>query len=580
MEERTAIYSDLTAVKHEIRLLVIHPDPDHTSTVQGTLEVVSLNKNPAYEALSYAWEAPTMSEHIYLHGQELKVTMSAVVALRALRFVDKPRTIWIDAICIDQSNLDERSAQVKLMGLIYQKAESVRVWLGLEPHNSDRVALSILKEMGTPEGVEKRVGREDEYCWETTSIMYLLQRPWWRRLWVVQEAALGRHVVFQLGSEELTFRELLVAYQNCDAWFGENLRNMRSYSMQPRRLLEDLIVVKVLEQAHVLAKSTTCNGPAGTSERKAIMAWCALASLLRNREVSVVEDRLYALFSLLPPTILQNQEMQPSYSSNTRQVFTDVTYSLMKSSESLMMFNFLYEAEVISDGTPLPSWVPDWQGPFSGGSNLSHPPPGNYDAHSRVARDELFCAAGDSLFYLQRHDFDTICLKGAFVNSIQAVHQLYMYPKTISQLRWVHKNWWGAWENSGMSTTYFGEKSSEAAFRKTMLWDCQPGNQPAELVRLTDDEEAAMFEARKLTSKSTSTSLRKIISAADGRRTRHMMNCARKRIFFVTRSGLIGLAPMNIRTGDHIFVIAGNSHPVVLRPSAKYADTWNAVGEW
>jgi hypothetical protein len=65
----------------------------------------------------------------------------------------------------------------------------------------------------------------------------------------------------------------------------------------------------------------------------------------------------------------------------------------------------------------------------------------------------------------------------------------------------------------------------------------------------------------------------------DARATSYLMNCAENQAFFLTVSGCIGLAENNIQSGDHIVIVAGNSHPVVLRPHKTYADTWHAVSE-
>jgi hypothetical protein len=69
------------------------------------------------------------------------------------------------------------------------------------------------------------------------------------------------------------------------------------------------------------------------------------------------------------------------------------------------------------------------------------------------------------------------------------------------------------------------------------------------------------------------------LDETDGRRTDYMLNCARDRTFFVTATSLVGMSQINVEAGDHIFIVSGNSHPVILRPSQKYADTWHAVGE-
>jgi hypothetical protein len=83
-----------------------------------------------YEALSYTWGDTKRTARITLNGRSLLVTENLYTALLHLRSSSEDRIMWIDAICIDQDNWEERGHQVQLMGDIYQQAERVVVWLG------------------------------------------------------------------------------------------------------------------------------------------------------------------------------------------------------------------------------------------------------------------------------------------------------------------------------------------------------------------------------------------------------------------------------------------------------------------
>jgi hypothetical protein len=99
------------------------------------------------EALSYEWGSPTRDYEIYCEGQTLKVTGNLLAAMRRMRSTtSKParkklkgrmpgraQLLWIDAICINQDDMAERSEQVKLMTEIYRNAKRVLIWLGEEP---------------------------------------------------------------------------------------------------------------------------------------------------------------------------------------------------------------------------------------------------------------------------------------------------------------------------------------------------------------------------------------------------------------------------------------------------------------
>ena len=122
-------YNKLSRWRREIRLCILDPgvidDP-----LTCTLRIVSLKEHPVYETLSYAWGNPTLNKEIVANGRDIKITKNLHTALRYLRKTDGPRVIWADGICINQSDLDERSNQVGIMGDVYQKGKELQIWLG------------------------------------------------------------------------------------------------------------------------------------------------------------------------------------------------------------------------------------------------------------------------------------------------------------------------------------------------------------------------------------------------------------------------------------------------------------------
>jgi hypothetical protein len=83
-----------------------------------------------YEALSYTWGSQKGDRQILCNGKEVIVTENCEVALRHLRQTDKPRALWVDAICINQDSVAERSQQVNLMGDLYKLSARTIIWLG------------------------------------------------------------------------------------------------------------------------------------------------------------------------------------------------------------------------------------------------------------------------------------------------------------------------------------------------------------------------------------------------------------------------------------------------------------------
>jgi hypothetical protein len=115
--------------KNSIRLLELQPGCHHDE-IHVALIDVSLSKPPEYEALSYVWGSRVPNKPIFCGYKKILVTENCLDALRRLRHKKRPRTLWIDSICIDQNSQLERGHQVQLMGDVYSKAEKVIIWLG------------------------------------------------------------------------------------------------------------------------------------------------------------------------------------------------------------------------------------------------------------------------------------------------------------------------------------------------------------------------------------------------------------------------------------------------------------------
>lgn len=133
-----------------IRLLNLLPGRFDDNIFVELLEEVSLSKLPEYEALSYAWDSPIKGSPVYCNGKAIMVTENCVAALRQLRHEDKKRSLWVDALCIDQTSLEERGHQVQHMGEVYSQAKSVVIWLGKSDEMSDFV-MKLLIDCGEME---------------------------------------------------------------------------------------------------------------------------------------------------------------------------------------------------------------------------------------------------------------------------------------------------------------------------------------------------------------------------------------------------------------------------------------------
>jgi hypothetical protein len=128
-----------------IRLLRLSPG-ESSSPLACVLFDVTLDTYSDYECISYAWEDPDLSEFIAAGDRYIDITKSSKRALQQLRLPDSPRDLWIDAVCINQRDIEERSKQVQLMQQIYKNARRVVIYIGEATPESDR-AMNFLKQM-------------------------------------------------------------------------------------------------------------------------------------------------------------------------------------------------------------------------------------------------------------------------------------------------------------------------------------------------------------------------------------------------------------------------------------------------
>lgn len=129
----------LSLDKDEIRVVCLHPATNWDDQIECSLMTLSLSdpERPQYQALSYVWGDARMTLSIKVNGCHFEGTKNLVDALRALRLQGQERIIWIDAICINQQDTQERNQQVKKMADIYRNSSATVAWLGSSAKKSD-----------------------------------------------------------------------------------------------------------------------------------------------------------------------------------------------------------------------------------------------------------------------------------------------------------------------------------------------------------------------------------------------------------------------------------------------------------
>lgn len=188
-------HSPLLQPDRSVRLLQLLPRGDDPKNIRCKLFECALRDTDQgtrpYEALSYFWGSDQKTHSIIvlddrenakdLGGQELGVTQNWYTALSHLQDHDIPRIIWVDAVCIDQLKTEEKEIQIPLMAEIYARAKQVIVWLG-EAHDGSDEALSVIRD-----AAESSINLLKKRP-PVQSILQLLERPWFRRIWVSVQA--------------------------------------------------------------------------------------------------------------------------------------------------------------------------------------------------------------------------------------------------------------------------------------------------------------------------------------------------------------------------------------------------------
>lgn len=220
-------YKPLDKVVSSTRFLTIQSASSSDDRISCEVSEIPFGELPVFEALSYQWGDKTAAECILLNGVECKVKQNLLDALFYLR--DSRRMgslLWIDALCIDQENKDERSAQVRLMRAIYYRASRVIVWLG-KRYEEYAASLSQLQALGKGPKGEVTIGTEvarpnstasqdevaktayDEDASSLSLAKDLYRNEYWNRVWIVQEVGLAAELTVCIGNYEADWNSFI-----------------------------------------------------------------------------------------------------------------------------------------------------------------------------------------------------------------------------------------------------------------------------------------------------------------------------------------------------------------------------------
>ena len=286
------------------------------------------------------------------------------------------KKLWVDQICINQHDLDEKSAQVSIMGAIYRLAAQVIIWLGPASPTSN-CALSFAEELlcALSAFSDKYGHREfpldsdnfklEPYGFELpprsdqrwTALGELLDQPWFSRYWVIQEAMVNRTVVFQCGDHQLDWSIFLQL-----SFFLTKYKGLHSYLAIGSRLpagVNLLVAINIARNRYLLdphpATGSAVLQP--TNKIKNGFELGLLIQLFCSQSVSLDCDRIYALLETVDEPVAHH--IVPNYKLSTEQIYMDFALESMEHYGNLNTLNLVeYSENMGLKG--LPSWVPDW----------------------------------------------------------------------------------------------------------------------------------------------------------------------------------------------------------------------------
>ncbi|KAH8794546.1 heterokaryon incompatibility protein-domain-containing protein [Hyaloscypha sp. PMI_1271] len=498
-------YISLDLTQKQIRLLHLAPSLDHESRLECKFSLASFDGDVNYEALSYAWGDATPVKPIGLEGKEVLITKNLHSALSHLRYNDRERILWADALCINQSDMVERTHQVSLMGSIYSRANLVVAYLG-DAWEGCEVAMDAFRQLGSDDSLHLVKSLTPSLSVHGMGLdsaelrNYLIQffrAPWWNRLWTVQEYALAKQVVFQSGRHVVCGQLVLDTSESI-------FKHMHHYGCCHQLLAEEHDKLFLfLDRLYIL---TNMDNIVKKRTERNIIHWI---SFFASREATDPRDKVYGLLGLATGNDVGLVEAD--YSCSQWEVVYAVTVRFIERNQNLDILSYL----VGKRSTQLPSFVPDWmnQSKFE-------------DYSIRVDSLPFFSASGYSVARFKEVASGKLAGRGE-------QREVAWWLTMCGEIEITS-------DNTGVVCRRVRDLQDISVYQKWESWLKTPP--PLDKNLYTSDV-------------STVGSV--------------MDPTAYGRCFISTEKGYIGWAPEQCKKGDVVAVLAGGKVPYVLRPEAS-----------
>lgn len=570
---RVPLYQSL--VEQEFRLLSVFPGC-YGDEIKCRLFPTLLSGESQYEALSYVWGSAEKCETIFVNGQPIKVTSNLERALRHLRCNDRPRTLWVDALCINQEDLGERSDQVANMNLIYSLATATIVYLGDEDEHTAggfdmlRMFAQNLHFDQYPIWRADIRNKPSLMPSDLVSARHVLALPWWQRTWVVQEIALAKAIFLVCGKQSLSWDKIVAPaakainehVNSCcthllaspvDAEVGRTLQMMRA-EINNLQLIRDTIQ--------------------GTKSNP-VPPLYQIISCFRHRRATDSRDKIYGFLALHRPNTAN--QLRADYTLSLNEAYMKAAFSMIQNARTL---DLLYYAGYDERKKNLPSWVPDWTLEDSATKDIYW-----QSGHAEHLQD--YNAAGDLPFELHNINRNLLVVNGMTFDAISRVglSMFYDIDKPYEAGPVLH-NWESGIANfekeMGVSKDYAGGGLWKDAYWQTLCADLIAHLEVTLRGFLPQDQLLKvcleLFKVYRVWSGLSNTLIGHDKDAFANPATdptqpkafgqiMFFVRGIQTRRLFLTQKGYLGLGPRSLRPGDEIRLLAGGKTPFVMRPS-------------
>ncbi|KAK3323319.1 heterokaryon incompatibility protein-domain-containing protein [Cercophora scortea] len=534
--------------------------------IECKLEVAHLDLPNSFEALSYVWGSPHETRPILLEGHVFHCTKSLHTALSRLVLEDKTRVLWVDAICIDQSDLDERAEQVKHMRYIYQEADAVLSFLG-DPFDGIHAAIEYLCAAADDASIHLNpkhehfisVNNMDASSDQLSEyIVRLFNLPWWKRVWTVQEFCLAKTGTFYCGGHMVPVNKMTQGVANllqhaATCCMADDLAFGGSYALADSDVELDvcdaLLRLEQLQQAAELQPE----GP-----------FHSTLLTFRIRLATDPRDKIYGLFGLAPYV---SDLVTMDYAAPVERVYEEFTVAYINRRKNVHLLSALGGNRALPN---LASFAPDWTiRPSSGWSTDEG---WMLTLFNRAINNRAFFNAsggtearweylGPGKARANAFIFDTIC-----VAEPEQINPLLLWETAQEWLKGIHELVKKSTRTDKVTTEEDGNsytREDHLNFLRALCGDLIHAQDGIEEEPVGDSpERIAMLEDWWTILMSSDLPSNISLNTNDLQRSVYMVSQGRS--FVITERGYMGWADNHVRVGDFVAILAGGVAPFIL----------------